>query len=99
MNLTLDDIQWITTEIVRVADLCCHGRLVTVLEGGYGSLRESVLTLSECNRLSRSAHNASEEIDRSLVNISEDLLDHSCLSSCAMSHVSRLIDPYDNSSS
>lgn len=38
MNLTLEDIQWVTSEILMVADICCNGRVVSVLEGGYGAL-------------------------------------------------------------
>lgn len=37
MNLTPDDIAWATSEVLKIADYCCHGRVVSVLEGGYGS--------------------------------------------------------------
>jgi len=35
--LGLDDADyaWVTREIVKVANSCCHGRVVSVLEGGY----------------------------------------------------------------
>ncbi|TMW55296.1 hypothetical protein Poli38472_013187 [Pythium oligandrum] len=33
--LTEDDYAWVTTELTGVADECCEGRLVSVLEGGY----------------------------------------------------------------
>lgn len=29
------DYEWLTDQIVQVANLCCQGRLVSVLEGGY----------------------------------------------------------------
>lgn len=29
------DFEWITDQIVQVANRCCHGRIVSVLEGGY----------------------------------------------------------------
>lgn len=29
-----EDIAWATTEIMKIADICCGGRLVSVLEGG-----------------------------------------------------------------
>ncbi len=29
------DLAWATREIAKVADQCCAGRLVSVLEGGY----------------------------------------------------------------
>jgi acetoin utilization deacetylase AcuC-like enzyme len=37
MDLRPIDFEWTTTELLKVADLCCNGRLVSVLEGGYGS--------------------------------------------------------------
>ena len=37
MDLGPEDFEWVTTEISRIADLCCSGRVVSVLEGGYGS--------------------------------------------------------------
>ena len=35
MNLDEDDFSWVTTELCRIADRHCHGRVVSVLEGGY----------------------------------------------------------------
>ena len=35
LNFVEDDYAWATTEISRVADDCCGGRLVSTLEGGY----------------------------------------------------------------
>lgn len=29
------DFEWITDQVVQVANKCCHGRIVSVLEGGY----------------------------------------------------------------
>lgn len=29
------DYEWMTSELVRIAEACAHGRLVSVLEGGY----------------------------------------------------------------
>ena len=37
MDLRPIDFEWTTTELLKVADLCCNGRIVSVLEGGYGS--------------------------------------------------------------
>ena len=37
LDLRPDDFEWVTAQLRRVADLCCHGRLVSVLEGGYGT--------------------------------------------------------------
>eukprot|EP00743_Colponemidia_sp_Colp-15_P001992 GILK01002165.1.p1 GENE.GILK01002165.1~~GILK01002165.1.p1 ORF type:complete len:1017 (+),score=168.44 GILK01002165.1:92-3142(+) len=35
VNLYEDDYRWVTEEIVKVANSCCDGRIVSVLEGGY----------------------------------------------------------------
>lgn len=36
MDLTPDDFAWATQEVMKIADICCNGRVVSVLEGGYG---------------------------------------------------------------
>jgi len=36
MDLRPDDFFWVTREIQTIADMCCQGRVVSVLEGGYG---------------------------------------------------------------
>lgn len=38
MGLDLDpeDYAWTTRKILEIADICCQGRVVSVLEGGYG---------------------------------------------------------------
>lgn len=36
IDLKPEDFSWTTTEIMKIADICCGGRLVSVLEGGYG---------------------------------------------------------------
>merc|ERR1719215_430016 len=30
-----DDYEWVTAQLVRIANTCCNGRIVSVLEGGY----------------------------------------------------------------
>jgi hypothetical protein len=30
-----DDYEWLTEQLVRMANTCCNGRIVSVLEGGY----------------------------------------------------------------
>jgi acetoin utilization deacetylase AcuC-like enzyme len=35
INLTAEDYEWITGELIRIADKCCDGRIVSTLEGGY----------------------------------------------------------------
>lgn len=36
LDLEPEDYAWTTRKILEVADICCHGRVVSVLEGGYG---------------------------------------------------------------
>ena len=38
MDLEISDFEWTTIEILKIADLCCGGKVVSILEGGYGSL-------------------------------------------------------------
>lgn len=40
IDLTPDDYAWTTSKIMEVADICCQGRVVSVLEGGYGKPRD-----------------------------------------------------------
>ena len=35
LRLTTQDFAWVTAEILAVANACCQGRVVSVLEGGY----------------------------------------------------------------
>ena len=37
MNLKVTDYTWALQKIQEVADYYCHGHLVSMLEGGYGS--------------------------------------------------------------
>lgn len=36
LDLEPEDYAWTTRKICEIADICCQGRVVTVLEGGYG---------------------------------------------------------------
>jgi acetoin utilization deacetylase AcuC-like enzyme len=35
INLTAEDYEWVSLELIRIADKCCAGRVVSTLEGGY----------------------------------------------------------------
>ena len=35
LSLTEEDYEWITRQLVKVANATCNGRIVSVLEGGY----------------------------------------------------------------
>ena len=37
LDLTPADFEWATAELLRVAAVCCPGRVVSLLEGGYGA--------------------------------------------------------------
>ena len=36
MDLQVEDVGWVTRQVQAIADMCCGGRVVSVLEGGYG---------------------------------------------------------------
>lgn len=36
LDLTVEDYGWVTRKLQEVADMCCHGRMISVLEGGFG---------------------------------------------------------------
>jgi len=38
LDLTPEDYGWLTRKLQEVADMCCHGRMISVLEGGLGCL-------------------------------------------------------------
>ncbi len=46
LNVQTDDYAWVTRQLMDVADECCEGRVVSLLEGGYDldALRESAMT-------------------------------------------------------
>jgi hypothetical protein len=35
VGMVEDDYEWVTEQLVRIANSCCNGRIVSVLEGGY----------------------------------------------------------------
>ncbi len=44
LNLQDDDYRWVTEELMKIADRCCAGRIVSILEGGY-----SLQALARCS--------------------------------------------------
>lgn len=54
MDLRPEDFEWVTSEILNIADICCSGRVVSVLEGGYGIYAEKKET--NFSRSSRAPH-------------------------------------------
>ena len=71
------------TQVCEVADICCDGRVVSVLEGGYGRTPPAVpappLFDSE-------APETTEPVKQKL--------DKSFFSECALQHLQGLVDPY-----
>jgi len=55
MDLMDEDFEWVTTEILKVADICCNGRVVSVLEGGYGCCKPANKNQLDRSLLARSA--------------------------------------------
>ncbi len=45
LNVQTEDFAWVTRELMDVADTCCEGRIVSLLEGGYDldALRDSAM--------------------------------------------------------
>lgn len=46
LDLTAEDYEWMMSQIMRVSRICCPGRVVSVMEGGYGEwkMMEGVFT-------------------------------------------------------
>ena len=64
---------------MEVADICCGGRVVSVLEGGYGRSSKSENNVSTSNPDSDNGNK----------------LDKSVFSACAIRHLRAMIDPFD----
>ncbi|RYG68416.1 hypothetical protein EON64_05225 [archaeon] len=70
MDLSVQDVAWVTGEVMKIADICCNGRLVSVLEGGYGQYTSSSSGGSGAKSYStrsQNADSASPEIDANAV--------------------------------
>ena len=81
MDMRPEDFEWATTEIMNIADITCNGRLVSVLEGGYGSY-------SQPTRKTRAA------VRGATAESNDGDLNRLTLAVSASSHVRRLVDPY-----
>jgi acetoin utilization deacetylase AcuC-like enzyme len=79
LDLEPEDYAWTTRKILEIADICCQGRVVSVLEGGYG--RSPVIPPAPTDSTSKTETNNS--------------LDKAFFSECAIRHLHALIDPYD----
>jgi len=82
-DLEPEDYAWTSRKVCEVADICCQGRVVSVLEGGYGRTPAAI----PAPPLSfDGATGENPEMKRAL--------DKSFFSDCAMQHLKGLVDPY-----
>jgi hypothetical protein len=72
---------FLASKIIEVADICCHGRVVSVLEGGYGRTPKR-----ESERLGNNSNTNSKG--------DNVMLDKTVFSESVMRHLRALIDPY-----
>mmetsp|Transcript_18975 Transcript_18975/g.27435 ORF Transcript_18975/g.27435 Transcript_18975/m.27435 type:complete len:902 (+) Transcript_18975:710-3415(+) len=79
LDLEPEDYAWTTRKIIEVADICCQGRVVSVLEGGYGRTTQRSTDVKVDTRM----------------NNNNSLLDKTMFAECAMKHLYALTDPYD----
>jgi hypothetical protein len=78
MNLLPEDFAWITRAVLAVARVTCPGRVVSVLEGGYGKWRADAV---------RAAHEDAAPRDPPL-----DLFDRANLVENCAAHLRALVD-------
>jgi hypothetical protein len=107
MDLSPEDFAWTTREIMKIADICCHGRVVSVLEGGYGAYDHSSTSTKSGVYATRGRSNSSGgsaaaaaaastttapgEIDAHAV---VSYMNRNILADAVVSHVHCLMDPY-----
>ncbi len=82
-DLTVEDYSWATSVLQQVAEKYCDGRIVSVLEGGYGSVQEPSVK-KKCK--GESKKDSDEQPVRPL--------DRTGLVEASIVHLSALIDPY-----
>ncbi|DAZ98293.1 TPA: hypothetical protein N0F65_008879 [Lagenidium giganteum] len=81
--LSEDDYGWITEQIINVAEECCNGRIVSVLEGGYNKPARSKAKAANSNfHFAAKLHN--REID-------EELHGYGSLARSCAAHVTALL--------
>ncbi len=70
---------------MEVADICCQGRVISILEGGYGSTADlsGADNQSNGNVVGKTDGSKTKKLDKSI------------FSDCAVRHLGALIDPYD----
>ena len=86
MDMLDEDFKWVTSQIMSIADICCNGKIVSVLEGGYGHFSPTIRKTRSSLKL--------DQADKSTVETTESDLNRHSLASAASSHVRSLIDPF-----
>jgi acetoin utilization deacetylase AcuC-like enzyme len=74
------------SQILEIADICCQGRVVSVLEGGYGRTSRQQ---AQAAAAATASDNAGDD------DSAEPKLDKSVFAECAFQHVQALVDPFD----
>ncbi len=100
LDLETIDFDWATRRIARVADICCGGRVVSVLEGGYGKIKRSkpskpasaAIAVAEAKRMQRrnDARVKAQGGETPPSQPETDELDRSHLSACIVAHIQAL---------
>ena len=83
ISLVEEDFDWVTSNLVKVANTCCNGRIVSALEGGYqlggeycSAFAKSVKThVVALERGAKSSHIYSEEEASQEMQIEKDIID------------------------
>ena len=68
--LVEEDFDWVTTNLVRIANSCCEGRVVSALEGGYQTGGEF------CSAFAKSVKTHVIALERGVANLSEYSQEH-----------------------
>jgi len=82
LDLEPEDYAWTTRKILEIADICCQGRVVSVLEGGYG---RTPVASPAAAAAGSSGGGGGEGTG----------LDRSLFAECAVRHLHAMIDPYN----
>jgi hypothetical protein len=92
LDLSPGDVTWVTRQLQAVADMCCNGRMVSVLEGGFGTSGEP----SRFQGVWPHGDPGREHVWACYRVCAEGSagLNRSQLGVAAAAHVSALIDPY-----
>lgn len=93
LDLTAEDFLWVTKEIQQIANMTCGGKVVSVLEGGYGCKVDMSKPGSFGNRSVTQTPISPGEDTVPLPTVRAQL-DRTHLATSACAHLRGLIDPY-----